>query len=128
MKAIIVDDDPVCRKWMTTIVESLGYSTAIFNSAESALRYINTSEEKIDIYILDVVLPKMTGIEMAEILKSKDANSNILIVSHYNPPSTASTVVKGSDPFIDRVNNVGGFIRKPFVPPVFIDAIRKLTS
>lgn len=78
MKAILVDDEPIMlRSFMRN---SAGISDldviAQFQNADEALLYM--AENVVDIAFLDIVLPKMNGIELAH--KLRELHPDLLIV------------------------------------------------
>jgi diguanylate cyclase (GGDEF)-like protein/PAS domain S-box-containing protein len=75
---LIVDDDARNRKLLELLLGSQGYRTMTAVSGEDALKLIERQAP--DLIILDVVLPGMTGYEVARALKADQANSNIPII------------------------------------------------
>jgi hypothetical protein len=61
---LIVEDDDLFRKSLTTFVSSLGYTTVAARSAEEALD--ECAAESIGACVSDFHLPAMNGIELAE--------------------------------------------------------------
>ena len=63
MNCIIVDDEPVARKGMKSLVEQIPQLTLVgsFNNAIAASAYIN--EYTVDLIFLDIQMPGITGIE-----------------------------------------------------------------
>lgn len=65
MNCIIVDDEPVARKGMKSLVEQIPQLTLVgsFNNAIAASAYIN--EYTVDLIFLDIQMPGITGIVSA---------------------------------------------------------------
>ena len=61
MNCIIVDDEPVARKGMKSLVEQIPQLTLVgsFNNAIAASAYIN--EYTVDLIFLDIQMPGITG-------------------------------------------------------------------
>lgn len=78
MRAILVDDEPIMRR--SFIRNSAGIPDldiiAQFQSADEALSYM--TENVVDIAFLDIVLPKMSGIELA--YKLRELHPDLIIV------------------------------------------------
>ena len=68
-KILVTDDDPEMRKVITLVLESLGYQVSTATSGEDALTKIE--EEKPDLLILDVFMPKMDGFEVCKRLNER---------------------------------------------------------
>lgn len=81
MRVIVVDDMLSARKLMSAILEEITdvELVASFGTAEEAMRFLK--ENEIDIIFLDVVMPGMTGIEMAHALEAQLNPSEIIFVT-----------------------------------------------
>ena len=76
-KTILVVDDNVSN--LEVIVELLdSYTVMDATCGKDALEIVN--EEKIDLILLDIVMPAMNGFEVCEIIKSKEKYKNIPII------------------------------------------------
>ena len=64
---LITDDDPACRQAMNDIIASQGFRTLLAESAEEALDVV--SREVVHVVLMDVHLPKLSGIEALRILR-----------------------------------------------------------
>ena len=80
MNCIIVDDEPVARKGMKSLVEQIPQLTLVgsFNNANAASAYIN--EYTVDLIFLDIQMPGITGIEFAQ---SIPVNTLIVFTTAY---------------------------------------------
>jgi DNA-binding NtrC family response regulator len=77
---LIVDDEKIIADSLSKIFSQQGhYETRIAYSAEDALDVINDWQP--ELAILDVVLPKMHGVELAVLLKAQYPTSKILLFS-----------------------------------------------
>lgn len=77
-KILIVDDDPDVRLFNTTVAEELGYRTLEAADGEEGLRLIK--EEKPDLVILDVMMPRQTGLRLYRELKTNRAYKGIAVI------------------------------------------------
>ena len=69
MRILIVDDEADLREILQFNIQSWGYDTLCAESAESALEIIR-SGESVDLILLDVMLPGMSGFKLASIIRS----------------------------------------------------------
>ncbi|MFC1491860.1 response regulator [Nitrospinota bacterium] len=101
---LICDDDPDFVRLMELLMEKEGYSTVATYSGEEALDYLR--ENKVSAVILDIVLPKMSGLEVLNEIKRRGDTENypIVIVSGKEPSLTP----EGFGPFVID------WIKKPF--------------
>ncbi len=67
-KVLVVDDDPDVRLFNTTVLEENGFLPLEAANGEEGLRMIKT--EKPDLVILDVLMPRQSGIRLYRELKT----------------------------------------------------------
>lgn len=70
MRILIVDDEADLREILQFNIQSWGYDTLCAESAENALEIIR-SGESIDLILLDVMLPGMSGFKLASIIRGE---------------------------------------------------------
>ena len=81
---LIVEDHELTRFGLKTAFESCGYIETIFE-AESAETAINIVENNhIDLVIMDLGLPGMNGIEATKIIKEKDNDKKVVVLTSHN--------------------------------------------
>lgn len=78
MKVLIVDDDADVRVFVSTVVEENNHTSIVAKNGEEALAKIK--EEKPDLVILDVLMPKRSGIKLYRELKTDDSHKKIPII------------------------------------------------
>lgn len=78
MRILIVDDEADLREILQFNIQSWGYDTLCAESAECALEIIR-SGESVDLILLDVMLPGMSGFKLASILRG-EMNLSIPII------------------------------------------------
>jgi len=64
---LITDDDPECREALREIVEPEGFRTLMASSGEEAVDIVR--EEHIHVILLDMHLPRMTGLETLQLVR-----------------------------------------------------------
>ena len=77
-KVLIVDDDPDVRLFNTTVVEENGYTPLEASNGEEGLEMIKKS--KPDLVILDVLMPKQSGIRLYRELKTNKSFKDIRVI------------------------------------------------
>jgi twitching motility two-component system response regulator PilH len=75
---LIVDDDPDVRLFNTTVVEEIGYTPLEAENGEEGLKMIR--EKKPDLVILDVLMPKQSGIRLYRELKTDKSLQGVKVV------------------------------------------------
>ncbi len=80
---LLVEDRSDVRLLALTILKSLGYSVLEAESGASALQAAEACEHPIDLLLTDVVMPGMTGTELAKRLRGLRPSMKVLFVSGY---------------------------------------------
>jgi two-component system, sensor histidine kinase and response regulator len=75
---LIADDDAATRKMISQSLEGKGYS--LFEAANGLDAYAMIKKEKINIAILDWILPGMTGIDICKKIRNEQQSSYVFIV------------------------------------------------
>jgi serine phosphatase RsbU (regulator of sigma subunit)/CheY-like chemotaxis protein len=117
---LIVDDDPVSREFMRTLLDYGGHRTCEAADGDSALRLVD--QEPPDAVITDVLMPGLDGYELARRLRSRRATSHI--------PIAFSTAHYGRDEIqpLARACGVQDVIFKPAQPTTVMAAIDALLA
>ena len=81
---LVVEDEPSVRQLICTLLKELGYSTVQASHGGEAFEIVeNIGEHEIDLLITDVVMPEMSGGDLAEKLAAKYPDLNILFMTGY---------------------------------------------
>ena len=97
-KILIVEDDKSFLWILRQSLENEGFSVIFAQDGEEGLKM--AEEEKPDLILLDILLPKMDGITMARKLKGKGIKSQIIFLTNLKDAehiSEAVEVVKETD-------------------------------
>ena len=78
---LLVEDEAPVRKMTALVLKRLGYGVQEASSGEEALRWAQASQEKIELLMTDVLMPGMSGRELAKALQSRDAGLKVLFLS-----------------------------------------------
>src|SRR6516225_10418883 len=85
---LITDDDPGCREALRDIVEPEGFRTFLASSGEEALDIVR--EEPVHLALLDMHLPRMTGLETLRLLHQISALLPCILVT----ADTSETLIR----------------------------------
>lgn len=75
----VVDDDPVLRGLLADLLMPLGFTTLEAHDAESCLAMLNQITP--DLFLLDVSMPGMSGLDLARALRERDIEAPIVMLS-----------------------------------------------
>ena len=79
-RVLIVEDEGVARRAMSSLLTGCGYRTASAGSAEEALKLL-ASNDRLDIALVDVDLPGMSGLEFVARLEETRPNVFTVLVT-----------------------------------------------
>jgi DNA-binding response OmpR family regulator len=116
-RILIVEDEHVVADTLGKILASNGYDIRIAYSAEAAT--VAISQWTPDVAILDVMLPKMNGVELAVVLKNRFAQCQVLLFS--GQPSAEGLLQKAKSE-----GHTFEILAKPVHPTVMLEAISGL--
>jgi len=102
---LFVEDDQGVREFAVDALRALGYTIFEAEHAQEALRLIEEENIKFDLLLTDVVMPGMSGKELADEIRQKRRDQKVLFASGY----TRSNIVHGG--ILDEGVN---FIHKPY--------------
>lgn len=77
-KILVVDDEMDIRIFISTLVETNGYKPLVAKDGEEGLKMVK--EHKPDLIILDVMMPKESGLKLYREIKSDDHTKHIPII------------------------------------------------
>lgn len=77
-KVLVVDDDPDVRLFNSTVVEENGFIPIEATNGEEGLKKLK--EEKPDLVILDVLMPRQSGIRLYRELKTDSAFKDVNVI------------------------------------------------
>ena len=80
---LVVDDEPLLRKSTERILEAAGFETAGAETAMMALAIIRGSSTSFDLVISDIVMPGMSGLDLARDLAQEYPRLPVLLMSGY---------------------------------------------
>lgn len=127
-KVLIVDDDPDVRLFNATVVEESGYIPVEAENGEEGLRMVK--EEAPDLVILDVLMPRQSGIRLYRELKTDKSLKNVKVIMlsgvakrTFMRSQKALTEFGG-----EKVPDPEIYIEKPVEPEDLAAAIEKMLS
>ena len=83
-KIIIVEDDLPSIRYYETILKSSGADVTIFRNGKEFTDFISHNDEKIDLVIMDFLIPLINGIECIRIFRKERKNIPVLMLTAYS--------------------------------------------
>ena len=125
-KVLIVDDDPDVRLFNATVVEESGYTPVEAANGEEGLKI--AKKDRPDLVILDVLMPKQSGIRLYRELKTDKALLGIPVIMLSGVAKrTFLRSQKALTEFGDKpVPEPENYLEKPVEPEELAREIKKL--
>jgi PAS domain S-box-containing protein len=112
---LLVEDEEMVRQLIARVLRDLGYEVFESSSGNEALSLSGAFDRPIDLLVTDVVMPGMSGRELAEILTEARPATRVLFMSGY----TDETIVHNG-----VFDGEAEFIGKPFTPQELAHKVR----
>ena len=87
---LIVEDNLEVGRFASLILKDLGYKTTWATNAERALALVGNDAQAFDAIFSDVVMPGMTGVAMAKLLRQRRQDLPVVLVSGYSEELASS--------------------------------------
>jgi two-component system NtrC family sensor kinase len=84
MSVLVVEDNIEVGKFATVALAELGYGTTLVENAAHALEELAIGAHRFDVVFTDVVMPGMTGIELAQEIRRHYAGLPVVLASGYS--------------------------------------------
>ena len=102
---LVVDDEKNIRRTLQLVLEGEGYKVIGAESAEDALAILASPDTPVDMAILDVKLPQMSGLEALEKIRGEEATRDmpIIVISGHATVNDAVHAIKlGASDFFEK--------------------------
>ena len=119
-RILIVEDDNFVAEVYLAKLSEMGYETALAQNGEEGLAELK--KEKVDLILLDILMPIMNGIEMLEEVKKNEEWKNIPVILLTNI---------GEKESIQKVREMGVknyLIKSHFTPAEVIEKVESVFS
>ncbi|MGM0575056.1 MAG: PAS domain S-box protein [Myxococcota bacterium] len=86
---LVVEDDPAVRRFVRRALARFGYTVIEASGGEEALGVVLQCERRVDLVLTDVVMPRMSGVRLAERLAEEAPDLRVLFISGYSHDEVA---------------------------------------
>lgn len=114
---LVVEDEEFLRDLAGLVLESSGYTVILAEDGEDAIHKFMAASDRIDLALIDMIMPKKSGKDVADAIRSLSPDTKILFQSGY----THDMINHG-----DLVKANEAFIGKPFKPEDLLRKIREV--
>lgn len=116
---LLVEDEPAVQLLERRVLEMARYEVLTASNGEEALEVIGRYEGRIDLLVTDVVMPGMSGRELAERIGRRRPDLPTLFLSGYTPDEVLKEGVRAEE---------AHFLQKPFTPSGLLSKVRDVLS
>ena len=113
---MVVEDEAAVRELTTRVLERKGYRVIAVENGEQALAALEAADEPIDALVTDVVMPGLSGTQLAQQVAARGHSLGVVLLSGY----TAETL-----DLADLLGMGAMFVAKPFTP---LDLVRAVAT
>jgi DNA-binding response OmpR family regulator len=117
MTILVAEDDPDIAQLIARYLHKAGWTPHVSASGRDALTYAR--EHAVDLAILDVMLPGMSGLELCRVLRSDPATANLPII-------IVTARAEETDRIMGLDLGADDYLAKPFSPNELVARIRAL--
>jgi len=112
---LLAEDDPSVRAVIEEILEESGYQVISASDGNQAILTLDRTEERIDLALLDVVMPGAGGLDVVEHLRESGSSIKVILTSGYSLELARTSA-----------NEEIPLLTKPFRRDELLDRIRKV--
>ena len=115
---LLVEDEPLIRQATAEFLSDSGYNVLAAGSGEEALEQLKEYKDRLDLVITDLLLPKMSGPQLAESVRTARPGVKVLFISGHSQ----ATALGGP------AGKQGPLIAKPFSFPILQMKVREMLA
>lgn len=114
---LVVDDEEDTVELARMVLEYEGYRVFSASDGEEAIQFLNTNSEKPNLVLLDVLMPKVNGLEVCKWIKNNPKLKNI-------PVLIFTAKVGKKDRIAGKEAGADAYINKPFSADDLLNLIK----
>jgi PAS domain S-box-containing protein len=114
-RVLLVDDEPALCEATATLLGKFDYQVISSTKPVEALEMFRRQPDAFDLVLLDLTMPRLSGLELAASMLEQRPGLPILLISGFSGSLTSEIV---------RQRGISGLIMKPIVPTALLQAIR----
>jgi len=112
LRVLVVDDEEPVRKFVDRVLSEAGYQTVTAVDGTDAVETVSKQTEPFDILVTDVMMPQMTGDELARRLRQSEPGLKVLYLTGFSDKLFKEKVTLWEDEaFLDKPCSVKGLLQ-----------------
>ncbi|HEX9670977.1 MAG TPA: response regulator, partial [Thermoanaerobaculia bacterium] len=114
---LVVEDEAILRELLRKLLEAAGYTVVLARNGAEALEICERKDSPIDLLLTDLVMPEMSGREVAQRVRAKIPGIHVLYMSGYTDDAVVVHGVLEEDM---------AFLQKPFTLQTLARKVREV--
>lgn len=114
---LVVDDEPGVLRLVKGLLERAGYDVLPAADPDAAYRAVRDHDGRIDVLLIDIMLPGTPGLELAPLLIEMRPDMKVLFMGGYPSELVVETKQAGAP-----------FVQKPFDPHALVERVKALVG
>jgi PAS domain S-box-containing protein len=123
---LLVEDNPALAEATAAFLEDCGFRVRVAPDGETGLELFRAFRADLDLVISDVVMPHVSGLELARAVFAEKPNIRLLLWSGY--PEARGPAGNGESDDLDAPPNAFRFTAKPLLPDELLSTIDELLA
>ncbi len=116
---LVVDDEPMVRQYIARILRETGYMVVEAEDAPQAISVLEQPGHTIKLIVCDLVMPGMSGLDLAQHVARRWTGTRMLFVSGYPREALVNHGI-----YHPKIT----LLAKPFLPSRLLEAVEELRS
>ncbi len=113
---LVIDDEQIMRDGTSRILSKNGWGVITAENGEQGLELIKSRPEQIDVILLDLMMPGMSGMEVLDVIRQINPDLLVIVITGYATVESAVEAMK---------KGAYDFIPKPFTPDQLRIVVRR---
>jgi signal transduction histidine kinase/CheY-like chemotaxis protein len=118
-KVLVVDDEHLVRHIVARMLEEQGYQVSTAHDGYSALEVFSASEADFDLVILDMIMPRLNGLQTFRVLREVRPDLSIILISGYSDLEQVENM---------RREGLSAFLEKPISRQLLLTTVAEVLS
>ncbi len=116
---LVVDDEDLSLSVAQKALERAGFCVLTVRDGREALEVFRTRKEEINVVLLDLTMPHLSGAEVFEEIRRMRTDARVIVTSGYNEKEATSRFSGTA---------FAGFIQKPYTPQALVAKVSEVIS
>jgi two-component system response regulator FixJ len=108
LRVAVVDDDAAVRTSLRRLLNACGHEVRLFASVEEVLH--QEREIEVDCFLVDLYMPMLSGLGLAERLRSRGSRVPIVLMTGHDDEQTRTAVAQSGLPMLLKPFDEGEFL------------------